>query len=97
LPLRAAVLASSTLVAVPLAFFYELMLTAVAGAWLIRAERDGTMPRWEKVALVSFLLLVLLGKRFAGALHAPIEPLAVIVLFLVAAIRACAKQRGTAE
>jgi alpha-1,2-mannosyltransferase len=76
LPLRAAVLISATLVAVPVAFFYDLMLAAVAGAWLIRAESGGVMPRWEKIALIGLFLLPLGSRFLTGALHAPIEPLA---------------------
>ena len=37
LPIRAATLAAATLAAAPLALFYDLMLAAVATAWLLRA------------------------------------------------------------
>jgi alpha-1,2-mannosyltransferase len=89
LPLRAAVLASATLIAIPVAFFYDLMTTAVAGAWLIRAAGDRAMPRWEKIALAGLFVLPL-GSRFLTlSLHLPIEPLAAMVLAFIAAMRAC--------
>lgn len=51
LPTRAAVLAAATPIAVPVSLYQDLMLDAIAGAWLIREcassrTADGKRPRW---------------------------------------------------
>ena len=40
LPIRAASLVSATLVAVPLALFYDLVVAGIASAWLLRGRRN---------------------------------------------------------
>lgn len=46
LPIRAASLVSATLVAVPLALFYDLVLAGIASAWLLRGETKYCLPEW---------------------------------------------------
>jgi hypothetical protein len=51
LPVRNAVLASATLIAVPLSLLYDMMIGAVAGCWLLRRARrcpPGKRPRWPR-------------------------------------------------
>jgi len=71
LPIRAAALAAATLAAVPLALFYDLMLAAVAGMWLLRADGDYRLPEWGKVALVALFVLSLNPRGLADAWHVP--------------------------
>jgi hypothetical protein len=88
LPTRAATLAAAAVVAAPLALLYDLMLAAIAGAWLIR---DGASPfatRWEKMALAALFLVLLFGRALGGDWHVPVFPLAAIALFAIAGARA---------
>ena len=59
LPIRAAALASATLVAVPLALVYDLMLAGVAGLWLLRAEGDYRLPEWGRWVLAGLFIMTL--------------------------------------
>lgn len=90
LPTRAAVLAAGTLVALPLALMYDLMLGAIAGAWLVRADASG-----YKIPLALLFVLLLPARSIADAWHVPMFPLVTIALFALA-IRA-ARQDGTAR
>ena len=88
LPGRGAALAAATLVAIPVALMYDLMLAAVAVLWLVRAGRAAGMPPTEKLALSGVLtgfavglLLLVAGRRDpTGILAVPILPLAVLGL-----------------
>src|SRR5205085_9427139 len=53
LPVRAATLAAATLVAVPVALFYDLMLATLAAAWLYRSE-GGLTPTERALFAVLF-------------------------------------------
>ncbi len=57
LPIRAASLASATLVAVPLALFYDLVLAGVAAAWLLRGEGKYRLPEWGGLLLAGLYVL----------------------------------------
>jgi len=78
LPIRAAVLAAATLVAIPVVLIYDLMLGALAVAWLIR---DKEMPApWEKALLAALFILCLNPRGLAEASHIPVAPLIAVVL-----------------
>lgn len=93
LPVRGAALAAATLVAVPVALMYDLMLAAIAILWLVRADREAAMPPAEKLALAgvvaSFafgLLLLASGRQTpTGIMAVPILPLAVLALVAIVA------------
>jgi alpha-1,2-mannosyltransferase len=86
LPVRAAVLAAATLVAVPVAVIYDLMLATVAACWLVRDKESVT--GWEK-SVLAVLYAMLFGWRYlAEAWLLPVGPLAVLALFAIAANRA---------
>jgi len=72
LPIRAATLVSATLTAAPVALFYDLMLAAVATAWLLRAGGGRRLAEWEKAALVGLFLLALNPRSLSEFLHLPI-------------------------
>jgi alpha-1,2-mannosyltransferase len=93
LPLRAAALASATLIAVPVALFYDLLLAAVAVAWLYRSP-EGLTPAERVLAAVSYLAL-LNSDRLAAATHAPIGPAIAGALFVCVAVRALGEIRET--
>jgi Glycosyltransferase family 87 len=87
LPIRAASLVSATLVAVPLALFYDLVLAGVAAAWLLRGEAEYRLPEWGKVALAALYVLSLNPRGIAAHLHFPAGPLtAVAFAALVATV-----------
>ncbi len=72
LPLRAATLISATLVAVPLSLFYDLCLSAVAVAWLIRERRlEGVAP-WENLVFGAVFLAPLMTRSVGTSLHIPL-------------------------
>ncbi|HEX6441247.1 MAG TPA: glycosyltransferase family 87 protein, partial [Stellaceae bacterium] len=88
LPTRAAVLASATLLAVPLALLYDLMLGAVAALWLVRGRGDVAARDWEWPILGVLYLVLLDGRYIAESWHVPVFPLAAIALFAISIGRA---------
>jgi alpha-1,2-mannosyltransferase len=87
LPVRAATLVSATLVAVPLALFYDLLLAGLAAAWLLRGEGKYRLPEWGGAALAVLYVLSLYPQGMAGTWHLPVGPLVAMALAaLVAAI-----------
>lgn len=83
LPVRAAVLTSGTLVAVPVALLYELMLGAIAGAWLVRAD-----PAANKLPLALLFVALLPARWLSQALQLPVCPVIALVLFAITLWRA---------
>jgi alpha-1,2-mannosyltransferase len=75
LPIRAATLASATLAALPVALFYDLMLAAIAAAWLLRADGKYRLAEWEKVVLACLFFLTLDPRSLSEISHLPIGPL----------------------
>jgi alpha-1,2-mannosyltransferase len=86
LPIRSATLAAATLVAIPVVLIYDLMLVAVAGAWLVR-DRGG-LAAGEKVVLTALFMLCMVPPGLAEALHFPAGPIATLSLLALVARRA---------
>jgi Flp/Fap pilin component len=80
LPIRAASLASATLVAVPLALFYDLVLAGVAAAWLLQDSGHHHLPEWGKLGLVGLYVLSLNPRGIAAAWHLPLGPFIAVAL-----------------
>jgi alpha-1,2-mannosyltransferase len=87
LPIRAATLASSALIAAPLALFYDLMLSAVAALWLLHGAGRDHLADWEKIALAGLLFLSISPRSLAEASHLPIGPLIALALAAMVAAR----------
>jgi hypothetical protein len=87
-PVRNAVLASATLIAIPLSLLYDMMLGAVAGCWLLRSARSHPMPAWEKTALAVIYLLMLDSRGLAQQIAMPVNTICAMVLFGLATRRA---------
>ena len=87
LPTRAAVLASATLIAVPLALLYDLMLGAIAGCWLLRGADRAALPTWEKTALAVIYVLMLDSRALSEGLSLPVNTIAAVILFGLATRR----------
>jgi glycosyl transferase family 87 len=85
---RGAVLASATLLAVPLALLYDLMLGAVAGCWLLRGADSAAPLAWEKTALALIYILMLDSRALSEGLSLPVNTIAAIILFGLATRRA---------
>jgi alpha-1,2-mannosyltransferase len=61
LPVRATVLAAATPVAIPVALIYDLTLTGVAMAWLVRLGQQRGFPPWHRTALALRFIWPLFG------------------------------------
>ncbi len=86
LPIRAATLAAATLVAVPVALIYDLMLAALAAAWLVRDPAG--LAAWERVALAGLFVLSMIPPSLAEAWRAPAGPIVALALLALIAARA---------
>jgi alpha-1,2-mannosyltransferase len=77
--MKAAALAAGTLVVIPFALFYDLMLATVAGAWIVRAGRSTGFLAGEATLLALCvgvdLLAYPLGKTTGLPLGAVIAPI----------------------
>jgi hypothetical protein len=87
LPIRATTLAAATLVAVPVAIFYDLMLGTVAVCWLVRDESRPISPA-EKTFFAAITLLLLDARHLGESWHIPSAALAVLGLFAIVTARA---------
>jgi alpha-1,2-mannosyltransferase len=92
LEVRAAALASATLLAVPLAIFYDLMLASVAAAWLCRSTQ--TISNGERLLFAASYLVLLNSTQLAGPTHIPIGLLVVLALVATVARRAFGEARS---
>lgn len=88
LPVRASVLAAATLVAIPLALLYDLMLATIAACWLLRAGRQTGPLSWERTGLALLYALLLDCRGLAEQFALPVTTLAAIGLFALATRRA---------
>ena len=84
LPIRAASLVSATLVAVPLALFYDLVLAGVAGAWLLRADCEFKLHEWQKWLMAGLFVLCLNPRGIATDWHLPVGPFIALTLATLA-------------
>jgi len=76
LPLRAASLLTATLLALPVLLLYDLMLLAVAGAWLLVDARERGLRLPERVALVAGFAMPLICRPIGLGLSIGVAPLA---------------------
>jgi alpha-1,2-mannosyltransferase len=85
---RAAVLASATLVAIPLSLLYDLMLGAVAGCWLLRGQGKRAAAPWEKTVLAVAYAALIDSRNLAEGLSLPVNTILALAIFALAARRA---------
>src|SRR5437773_842870 len=71
LPLRAAGLAAASLVAAPVAIFYDLMLGTIAVCWLMRDESPALTPA-EKTFFAAITVLLLDVRHLGESWHLPV-------------------------
>ena len=95
LPIRGSTLAAATLVAVPVALIYDLMLAAIAAAWLVRDPAG--LAGWERVALAALFVLSTVPPSLAEAWHVPAGPIVTLALLALIAARAMGAVPSTTE
>ena len=87
LPIRAATLAAASVVAAPVAIFYDLMLGTIAACWLMHDENHPISPI-EKTFFTAMTLLLFDVRHLGEAWHLPIAATASIGLLAITASRA---------
>jgi len=87
LPLRAAGLAAASLVAAPVAIFYDLMLGTIAVCWLMRDESPASTPA-EKTFFAAITMLLLDVRHLGESWHLPVAATATLGLFAIVTARA---------
>ncbi|MBB2203317.1 glycosyltransferase family 87 protein [Gluconacetobacter tumulisoli] len=87
LPIRAAVIAAATPVATPMTMFYDLTLSGLAIAWLVRDGCDRGFPPWQKFALFCTFPLPLLSGNLGNS-HGAVALVASVAVLAVALIGA---------
>jgi hypothetical protein len=93
LPIRAATLAAATLVAVPVALIYDLMLAAVAAAWLVRDPAG--IAGWERVTLTALFVLSMIPPSLSEVWRVPAGPIVTLALLALIAARALGTMPST--
>jgi hypothetical protein len=81
------VLAAATLVAAPVAIFYDLMLGTIAVCWLVRDQSQPISPA-EKTFFVGIVLLLLDVRDLGEAWHVPVAAIGALGLLAIVASRA---------
>jgi len=80
LALRAAVLLAGIPVAAPIVMFYDLMVTGLAIAWLVRDGHEHGFPPWQKTGLTIGFLLPLLSGNLDTTMQGIASPLAAFLV-----------------
>jgi len=81
LAVRAATLAAAIPMAVPVLLYYDLLLGAIAMAWLVRAARQNGFAPWQKITMAALYLSPLLMSNMNIAPRFLVAPAASMVLF----------------
>src|ERR1700722_19477997 len=89
LPVRAAMLLAATPLAVPVAMFYDLMLSGIALAWLIRWSEGAAIPNWLRMGTVAVYIGALLTGNFDPHSHLVVAPVIALGVFAMVAGAAC--------
>jgi hypothetical protein len=84
LPARAAILASATLVAIPLALLYDLMLATIAACWLLRRDARNPLLGWEKLVLAATYPAMLGCRGLIEKWPVPIATICALAMFAIA-------------
>ena len=92
LSVRAATLLAATLLAVPVALFYDLVLSGVALAWLVRWGQLHGFPAWLRTGVIALYIAALLTGNFGPEAHLVVTPLVALGAFALAV--AAAWQEG---
>jgi len=95
LPVRAAILAAATPVAIPVAVIYDLLLSAIGMAWLVRVgQHEGFRP-WQRVVLALLFVWPIVGLNMDERTYSMAPPLVAAGVFAMAWL--CARQERTGQ
>ena len=97
LPMRSAALAAATLIAIPFAVLYDLMLATIAMAWLVRAGGERGFLRYEKPVIAGIYLVPLMALHVGIALRMPLGPLPALALAALCVVRASQESADAAR
>jgi hypothetical protein len=75
-PAQAAVFLGGTMLAAPLALFYDTLPLALGILWLVRWGTSRDFLPWERLTLAAVYLVPLLSRYVGEGLHVPLGPLA---------------------
>lgn len=95
--LQTAVLGAATLLAVPMAYSYDLVLLMPGVAWLWADMRERGASLAEVLALALPLAAILPLKAIAGAIHFQYAPLVSLALLVLAVVRLNGLRRQAAS
>ena len=84
---KAAALVAGTILAAPVLLFYDLLIAAVAAAWLIRDGLQRGFRGFELSFLIFGFTVPLLARPVAAGLHVPLGPLLPAGLLLMCVAR----------
>jgi hypothetical protein len=84
LPVRAAILTAATPLAIPIALVYDLLLSAVAIAWIVRAGQEQGFQPWQRVALTLLFVWPLAGLNMEGRTYVMAPPTVAVGVFVIA-------------
>jgi alpha-1,2-mannosyltransferase len=93
LPIRAAILAAATLVAIPVALLYDLMLAATAALWL--ARHNGGLSAAEKATIAVLMILSFDPRNLTEIWHIPAAPLVAVTVLTLAGVRAFRRETSS--
>jgi alpha-1,2-mannosyltransferase len=97
LPVRAAILLAATLLSVPVALFYDLLLSGVALAWLVRWGQRHGFPAWLRTGVIVLYMGALLTGNFGPGGHLVVTPLIALGAFVLAAAAALQEKGRRAQ
>jgi hypothetical protein len=93
LPVRASVLIAGTLLSIPLALVYDLLLAMVCIAWLVRsAQVSGFLP-WERLVLSALYVIPLVSLGIGLVWRVPLGPVASAAVLALCFCRVSATRR----
>jgi hypothetical protein len=93
LPVRAAVLTAATPVAIPVGLVYDLMLSGIAMAWLVRWSHEHGFLRWQRLTLAVLFVWPILGLNLDPGTYVLAPPTVSVGVFAMAWL--CARREGT--
>ncbi len=94
LPIRSALLAAATPVALPVVLYYDLMLSGIALAWLVRSGQQRGFPPWSRTVMAVLFVTTLLSGNFDPQSQLLITPLIATCVFVLALVAAVAEVTG---
>ena len=90
--IRNAALVAGTMLAVPLALYYDLVSEMIAIAWLVRGHRAEALPTWEKLSFVAIYAIAILTMGVGSRLALPLGPACAMLLLGICVTRSLRAQ-----